>query len=267
MDIGGRMIRESRVLGGILLVSGTAIGAAMLALPVSTGLAGFLPATLLFLVGWLFMTYTAFLILEVNFWMEEDANMITMAKRTLGTPGAVFAWITYLFLLYTLTTAYLAVGGPVFLEGVQALTGWHLPAWCGMIPLLALFSLIVYRGTQAVDYVNRLLMAGLVIVFTLLMASLAPYSNPELLKRTAWPQLLLSVSVVATSFGFHIIIPTLMTYLNRDVRRLKLVLMVGSCIPLGIYIFWNALTLSIIPQTGSHGLVSGYVQGSDGAPW
>lgn len=259
------MIRDSRVLGGILLVSGTAIGAAMLALPVSTGLAGFIPATALFLVGWLFMTYTAFLILEVNFWMEDDANMITMAKRTLGIPGAVFAWICYLFLLYTLTTAYLAVGGPVFLEGVAAISGWKLPGWCGPVPLLILFSMVVYRGTQAVDHVNRILMAGLVIAFVLLMTSLIPHANPTLLERASWPELLLGVSVVATSFGFHIVIPSLTTYLDRDVRKLKLVLFVGSCIPLIVYILWNALTLSIIPPTGEHGLLSGYLTGANGA--
>ena len=38
-----------RLLGGILLVAGTAIGAGMLALPVSTGLAGFYPSLFLFL--------------------------------------------------------------------------------------------------------------------------------------------------------------------------------------------------------------------------
>jgi tyrosine-specific transport protein len=256
------MMRDSRVFGGILLVSGTAIGAAMLALPVSTGLAGFIPALWLFVIGWALMTYTAFLLLEVNFWMEADANMITMAKRTLGIPGAAFAWVCYLFLLYTLTTAYLAVGGPVFLEGIEAILGWRLPSWCGPVPLLLLFSVIVYRGTQTVDYVNRILMVGLVVSFLLLMTSLIPHTQPALLKRTDWPQLLLSVSVVATSFGYHIIIPSLTTYLERDVRRLKLVLIVGSAIPLLVYVLWDAVILSIIPQAG---LVSGYLSGGNGA--
>lgn len=256
---------RSRVLGGVLLVSGTAIGAAMLALPISTGLAGFIPATLLFVFGWLLMTYTAFLMLEVNFWMEDDANMITMAKRTLGLPGAIFAWVCYLFLLYTLTTAYLAIGGPVFLEGVEAMTGWQLPSWCGPVPLLILFSLIVYRGTHAVDLVNRVLMVGLVVAFALLITSLIPHANPVLLKHTAWPQLMLSVSVVATSFGYHIVIPSLTTYLERDVRRLKMVLIIGSTLPLIIYLLWDAVTLSIIPLAGPHGLLSGYAAGTNGA--
>lgn len=259
------MITHSRTFGGILLVAGTAIGAAMLALPVSTGLAGFFPAALLFIVGWMFMTYTAFLLLEVNFWMEDDANIITMAKRTLGKPGVIFAWACYLFLLYTLTTAYLAVGGPVFLEGIEILTGWQLPFWCGPVPLLLLFSLIVYRGTQAVDYLNRILVTGLVVSFLLLMVSIIPHTNPKLLTHVDWPQLVFGVSVVATSFGFHIIIPTLTTYLDRDIGQLKRVLFIGSTIPLLVYLIWNGLTLSIIPPTGHDGLIAGNLAGANGA--
>src|SRR5271155_679249 len=116
-----------RLIGGILLVSGTTIGAGMLALPIVTGFAGFWPSVALFIVYWLYMTFTAFLMLETNLWMEEHTNLITMAKRTLGRGGQILSWIIYLFLLYTLTTAYLAGGGPIFLETFEALTGWHLP--------------------------------------------------------------------------------------------------------------------------------------------
>lgn len=255
----------NRLIGGILLVSGTAIGAAMLALPVSTGLAGFWPALLLFVIGWLFMTYTALLILEVNLWMNTDANMITMAKRTLGLPGEIFAWACYLFLLYTLTTAYLAVGGPVFLSGITAITGWSLPAWLGPLPLLVLFSATVYRGTAAVDQVNRVLMIGMVVAFVILIAAVTPEVNTSLLTRTEWPLLLLGVSVVATSFGFHIIIPSLSTYLQRDVAQLVQVILIGGAIPLAVYLIWEGLTLAVIPVSGSSGLLHGYINGSNGA--
>lgn len=103
---------HSQLIGGILLVSGTTIGAGMLALPVSTGLAGFIPSIILLFVFWLYMTYTAFLMLEVNLWMGPHTNLISMAKNTLGTIGEGVSWLTYLFLLYSLTTAYVAGAGP-----------------------------------------------------------------------------------------------------------------------------------------------------------
>lgn len=253
------------LIGGILLVSGTTIGAGMLALPIVTGFAGFWPSMVLFIIYWLYMTFTAFLMLEVNLWMEEHTNLITMAKRTLGRGGQVFSWIIYLFLLYTLTTAYLAGGGPIFIEAIEASTGWQLPAWVNPFPLLIIFGFFVYRGAHSVDFVNRLLMLGLAISYVLMVVFLTPHVQGSLLTHANWPVIWMAVSIVSTSFGFHIIIPTLTDYLHRDVKQLKLVLIIGSLIPLLVYISWELLTLGIIPLQGPLGLAEGYQKGLDGA--
>lgn len=256
---------QHRMVGGILLVAGTTIGAGMLALPIVTGLAGFIPSLVLFLVYWLFMTFTAFLMLEVNLWMGEHTNLVTMARKTLGRGGAICSWVIYLFLLYTLTTAYIAGSGPIFIEFVQYLTGWTLPMWTGPFPLLIIFGFFVYKGTKSVDYVNRILMLGLVITYSIITIFLAPYVQEKLLSHMEWSSIWLAVSIVSTSFGFHIIIPTLTDYLHRDVVQLRRVLLIGSIIPLIVYCIWEALTLGIIPLYGPQGLVAGYQQGLDGA--
>lgn len=261
----GIMNTIHRLIGGVLLVAGTTIGAGMLALPIVTGFAGFWPSIALFIIYWLYMTFTAFLMLEVNLWMEEHTNLITMAKRTLGRSGQVFSWIIYLFLLYTLTTAYLAGGGPIFIEALEMMTGWQLPPWTSPLPLLLLFGFFVYQGARSVDYVNRLLMLGLAISYILMVMFLAPYVQTSLLKHFDWNSLWIAISIVSTSFGFHIIIPTLTDYLHRDVKQLKLVLIIGSLIPLIVYISWELLTLGIIPLQGAAGLAEGFQKGLDGA--
>jgi tyrosine-specific transport protein len=254
-----------RLIGGILLVAGTTIGAGMLALPVVTGFAGFWPSITLFIIYWLYMTFTAFLMLEVNLWMEEHTNLITMAKRTLGRSGQVISWFIYLFLLYTLTTAYLAGGGPIFIEAIETMTGWQLPSWTNPFPLLVLFGFFVYQGARSVDYVNRLLMLGLAVSYVLMVIFLAPHVQDSLLTHANWNMLWIAVSIVSTSFGFHIIIPTLTDYLHRDVKQLRLVLVIGSLIPLCVYISWELMTLGIIPLEGSVSLAKGFQEGIDGA--
>lgn len=256
---------RSKILGGSLLVSGTTIGAAMLALPVSTGMAGFWPSMLLFLVYWAFMTYTAFLMLEVNLWMERGNNLMRMAKLTLGRWGQIASWIVYLFLLYSLTTAYIAGSAPIVIDAIQSLFGIEIPEWAGSFPLLGIFGFFVYKGTRSVDKVNRLLMLGLVIAYGLMVFFLTPYVNSELLSHVDWKYMLVGVSVVATSFGFHIIIPSLVNYLDHDVKKLKLVILIGSIIPLLVYISWEFLTLGIIPIEGPNGIAQGYQMGSNGA--
>ncbi len=253
---------KSRLIGGILLVSGTTVGAAMLALPVATGFAGFIPAQFLLILFWLYMTYTAFLILEVNLWMKDDANLISMAKRTLGFFGHLLAWVSYMFLLYSLTTAYLVGSGEIFANVVEDVFGVRVPGWFGPLPLLAVFSYAIYEGTKLVDYLNRVLMGVLVLIYVTMVIFLSPKVSGTLLMVNDWKMLLLGVSIMATSWGFHIIIPTLTSYLKRDVKDLKTVLLLGSLLPLAIYTLWQLVTLGIIPQSV---LKQGYEQGENGA--
>jgi tyrosine-specific transport protein len=259
------MNTRSKLLGGILLVAGTTIGAGMLALPVVTGFAGFIPSSLLLIAFWIFMTFTALLVLEVNLWMEPHINMISMARKTLGKWGEGVSWITYLFLLYSLTTAYIAGSGPIVLDIIEAFTGFHAEPWMGPIPLLLIFGFFVYKGTKSVDYVNRLLMLGLVIAYGILVVFLAPHVQKQLLAHMDPKFILISISIVATSFGFHIIIPSLTTYFDRDVSLLKKAILIGSVIPLVVYMLWEFLSLGIIPLEGKHGIIDGYQQGANGA--
>lgn len=257
------MNQSGKVLGGILLVSGTTIGAGMLALPVCTGLAGFYPSVILMIAYWMFMTFTALLFLEVNLWMEDPhANIISMAKKTLGPWAQVASWIVYLFLLYSLTTAYIAGGGALVIDVISETTGLAIPAWFGPLPLLILFGYFVFRGTKSVDYINRILMFGLLVTYLALMVKLYPETHTNFLSRIDWKYFLFGVSVVSTSFGFHIIIPTLTTYLERDVKQLKKVILIGSFIPLIVYLIWNYLSLAIIPSEGEFCLHTGYLKGS-----
>ena len=89
-----------KAIGGALLVAGTAIGAGMLALPVVPGMGGFRPATLIFLICWIFSACTGLLLLEICLWMPNDANIISMAHHLLGPIGKVAAWLLYIFLFY-----------------------------------------------------------------------------------------------------------------------------------------------------------------------
>ncbi len=258
-------MKDIRLWGGVLLVSGTTIGAAMLALPIVTGFAGFLPSLALLLLFWIYMTFTAFLFLEVNLWMGSHTNLITMARQTLGKGGQIISWIIYLFLLYTLTTAYMAGSGPIFIDVVQSVTGWTIPVWAGPLPLLLLFGFFVYKGAHFVDYANRVLMTALAISFLAMIFFLSPHVEMPLLERTNWPAIWIAVSVVSTSFGFHIIIPTLTDYLDRDLSKLRKVIWIGSSIPLLVYFIWEFIALGIIPLQGEAGLAFGYQQGLDGA--
>jgi tyrosine-specific transport protein len=209
------------------------------------------------------MTFTAFLILEVNLWMKEGSNLVSMAKLTLGRWGQAISWVVYLFLLYSLTTAYIAGSGPIIQGFMYSITGLKWPDWTGALPLLLLFGFFVYKGARLVDHANRLLMIGLILAYVAMIFFLTPHIDHELLSHVNWKYLWVGVSVIATSFGFHIIIPSLTTYLEADVAKLKKVIWMGSAIPLIVYLLWEYLILGIISLEGEHGIIRGYEKGID----
>jgi tyrosine-specific transport protein len=251
----------SKLIGGICLVSGTTIGAGMLLLPTVTGMAGFIPTLFLLLLFWAVMTYTAFLILEVDLWMKPGSNLITMAKNTIGPIGEGICWLVYLFLLYCLTTGYLAGSGPILTDVIQALFGWHVSPFLSAVPLILLFGYFLYEGARWVDYVNRFLILGLVIAYSLMVAFLSQDVEPALLYHRQWINLKNAFPLVATSFGFHIIIPTLTSYMHKNIKELKKVILIGSLIPLIVYIIWEAIALGIIPLDA---IKEGYAKGMTG---
>jgi tyrosine-specific transport protein len=260
-----KQMRATRLLGGILLIAGTAIGAAMLALPVSTGAAGLFPSLILFFVTWSVMTFGALLLVEINLSVDEDANMVSMARETLGGIGAAACWVVYLFLLYSLLTAYLSESMVTFRDIFSALLGGDLPLWSGLIPVLGLFGALVASGTRSVDITNRILMAGLAVSYVVLMGMTAPEIKSERLLHVDWGHLPQAVTVVVTSFGFAIIIPTLRRYFKTDVRALRLAVIIGCAAPLLVYSLWVVAAQGILPLEGPYGLITGFEKGYSGA--
>ncbi len=248
-------IKRNRIFGGILLIAGTAIGAGMIAMPIVTAGTGFIPSVLLLFACWLYLLCTAFLLLEVTLWLKRDVNIVTMADHTLGTVGKIIAWYVYLFLLYSLTTAYLSGCGSIFINSVEVVLREQVPSWVGPLPFLILFAYCIYLGTKPVDYINRFLMIGLIVTFLAVTILLFPNVQEVHLLRGNFTSISGSVAIIVTAFGFHIIIPTLSYYLGYRVKPLLKTIIWGSLIPLFVYILWECGVLGSVPYEGNNGLV------------
>lgn len=240
-----------KAIGGALLVGGTAIGAGMLALPVVTGMGGFLPAIVIFLICYLFSACTGLLLLEVCLWMPNDANIISMAHHLLGPIGKVVAWILYLFLFYCLTIAY-AAGGGTF---VSELFGGKLPHSIGVILFTAIFGTFVYIGTRAVDRVNFLLMIGLGLSYLFFVFLGWGDVKVHYLKRVQWFPAMMALPVMFTSFSYQGIVPSLTTYMERHPKMIRFAILVGASLPFVAYVIWEYLILGIVSPEGKHGLM------------
>lgn len=248
-------------IGGIFLVAGTTIGAGMLALPVMTSFVGFFPSICIFLVCYLVMLATAYFFLDVNLAVEGEPNLISMAQKTLGGWGKGVSWVFYLLLLYSLTAAYISASAPLFISAVKGLTGWVMPEWLAPFSLPVIFGFFVYLGTLGVDMINRILMVGLAISYVILVGVLPKYIEGEQLLHVDWNPLFIALPVIITSFGYHIIIPSLTTYMGHDKKKLQWILLWGSLLPFVIYIIWQVLILGVVPLQGEYGLVEAWKKG------
>lgn len=246
-----------RNLGAILLIIGTSIGGGMLALPIATATMGFIPAIFYLFITWLMMALGALLILEVNAWLPETSNLISMAGKTIGKLGQGLAWITYLFLLYSLLSAYIA-GGQDVVSTLFAYMGIHLSMHQAVFIFLLLFSVITYSGIRRVDWVNRLIMAIKLITYLAMVIFTLPFVKVEHLTRNAmsFGLTLSTAMIMITSYGFAIIVPSLRSYLNNNIPVLRRAVIIGSFIPLIFYILWEAVIFSALPAVGSNSLVA-----------
>jgi len=242
----------SSVLRGSLLIAGTAIGAGMLALPVSSGAGGFFPSVVVYLLCWLFSMTTGLLFFEIIRKMPEGTNIISLSKYYLGNGAQYVAWFLYIFLFYCLTVAYITVGGSIFSK--------FIPLQSSQIFGTALFTLvfgsIVYIGTKWVDRVNVLLMIGLVVSYFFFVSLGFSHIHVDLLKHSSWMKAFGALPIIFTAFSYQGLIPSLSTYFKHNRKILRLSIIIGSAIPFGIYIVWDLLIKGIVPVEGVHGLIA-----------
>ncbi len=230
----------------------------MLALPVFASLGGFLPTIVIYFFCWVFMVSTGLLLLEVSLWNKGETNMISMATDTLGKKGRYATWLLYAFLFYSLNVAYIAEGGQrmIALFGIEQLTTF------APLFFLLLFAPIIFIGPFAVDKANELLMGGLIISFLAFVFWGVGHVDVDRLSHIDWSWSLLSMPIAITSFGFHNIVPTLTTYMDHDVKKIKKAIIIGASLPFFIYVVWNWLVLGIVPLTGGGGLAEAMTSGS-----
>lgn len=237
-------MKTKNLLGAILLIAGTTVGGGILALPVETGMAGFFPSVVAMIIAWAFMTLTGLYYAEANLWLPEGAHVMTMASKLLGPLGKYTALILFLFIDYASLVAYNS-GGGVLISHVLDI-GRH----GGFVLFALIFGFIVSMGTKVVGRVNSVLMAGLIAAYLALIGLGSMEIKTALFKVWGWKQMPYALPLVLTTFSFQMIVPSLTPYLNRDPKAIRLAVILGTTLPLVVYIIWQCVVLGIVPSEG-----------------
>jgi tyrosine-specific transport protein len=246
----------SLILGAAFLIAGTSIGAGMLGLPIKTASAGFIPTIGMFIVVWLVMTFTALFMLEIALWSKNDTNIISMATNTLGKWGGRVSWLIYLAFLYSVMSAYTSGGTTIFAN----LFGMNLHTNSGVILTTLMFILpfviFVCLGTTCVDYVNRVFLIGLILSFGLMLVWVKGDNTIPFNYIGQASKIWYATPLMVMSFGYHLIIPSLKSYLKNNIFQLRMAIIIGGALPIIIYSIWIYEVLYLVPTWGEGGLVN-----------
>lgn len=251
---------KNRTLGSVFIVAGTTIGAGMLAMPLASAGVG-MGVTLLLLVGmWALMCYTALLLVEVYQHVPADTGLGSLARRYLGRPGQWLTGFSMLFLMYALTAAYISGAGELLAASFSDWLAISLSPSTGVLLFTLVAGGIVCIGTTMVDLFNRLLFSAKIVLLLVMLALLMPHVHRANLLSMPLEQGLAfsAIPVIFTSFGFHGSVPSIVSYLNGDIRKLRLVFITGSAIPLVAYIFWQLATLGAIDSATFNHLLANH---------
>lgn len=207
---------------------------------------------------WALMCYTALLLLEVYQHVPADTGLGSLAARYLGRYGQWITGFSMMFLMYALTAAYISGAGELIASSINDGFGASLSPEIGAIVFTLIGGGVVCAGTSLVDLFNRFLFSAKILFLVVMLVLLAPHVHKvNLLSLPLEKGLALSaIPVIFTSFGFHGSVPSIVSYMNGDIRKLRRVFVIGSAIPLIAYLFWQLVTLGSIDSTTFIGLMA-----------
>eukprot|EP01025_Chloroclados_australasicus_P004975 TRINITY_DN11400_c1_g1_i3.p2 TRINITY_DN11400_c1_g1~~TRINITY_DN11400_c1_g1_i3.p2 ORF type:complete len:398 (-),score=51.75 TRINITY_DN11400_c1_g1_i3:978-2171(-) len=234
-----------KVVGAMMLVAGGTVGAGIIALPVKTAAAGFIPTTFTLICSWMYMSITATLLIEASTWFGKGTNLTTMAQTTLGTVGKAICVSLYLVIYLATLTAYIAEGGRYLSQVVGS--GLNPHYYC--LPFVGILGAVVYKGTQATDKVNSLCLAFALCAYLFLLIAGGGAIRPSSLLVRNWGASVSTLPIMVVAFCYHNMVPSILSYLGNAQDAICAVVG-GSAIPLAMYISWELVILGTLKRGG-----------------
>ena len=252
----------NKTLGTTLLVSGTMIGAGMLAMPLTSAGIGFTFTVVLLISLWILLTYSALLFVEVYQTTESDSGIGTLSALYFGNAGRVVSTTVMFVFLYALLAAYISGGGEILMkatqstgllgqEGIIANTSPEMTLKIFIGIFTVFFGSFVIISTKVVDGFNRLLFFVMLVALVVVMFVMFPKASVQNLMAMPLDNALIisAAPIFFTSYGFHGSIPSLVKYMEGDVRGLRIAIVAGSAITLVGYILWQLSTHGVLSQS------------------
>lgn len=246
--------KRPSILGGSMIIAGTAVGAGMFSIPMVTSGVWFSGSIVLLIYTFICMLLSGLMILEANMNYPAGASFHTMVKDLLGSGWNTINTLSITFVLYILTYAYISAGSSIITENISKYV--QVPQALSGFVFAVVIAFFVWLSTRAVDRLSTILIGGMVITFVMSIGGMVTTASPLILfdqyensQSEYLPYALAALPYLLTSFGYHGNVPGLVKYYNKDSRSVMLSLVYGAGITVTIYILWQYAIQGNIPRS------------------
>lgn len=236
-------------IGAIFLIAGTAVGAGMLALPIATAKYGMIPTAILMFIVAMLMGYTGVITANLCKAYKEVNSIGDVALTVLGKPAQYISNFSLGLLFYAILSAYTAGGSSIAISYFEI----NVPDWQIQALFLIILVLPIIMGSYVVDISNRIAFIVKIGFFATLSIGFVKFinvSNYEIINDYNSFRML---SILATSFGYHIVAPSIVKFTGSQVQNYRKIFYGGSLVCFIIYIVWLLVSLGSLPYEGENG--------------
>lgn len=254
-DISGERVS---FVSSVFIVSGCAMGAGCLAMPMFASGPNFLLSAFLLIISGILSYYLATVSLEIFIKYKNGTNLSTIATKNFKSFGFLSSGLTNVLLMYSILSVYM-IGGADLLNktifpAIHIKVSTHLT-----LPLFLLFTIpIFFKGESLIIDANKIVFY--VKLFSFLFAvfiGLRFFSTSLFhMEITYFKYIWQCIPIFLLSLWFHFSIPVIAEINNYNRKRCELIFKIGIAIPVVLYISWVAVILSLIPRFGTNSFYS-----------
>ena len=155
--------------------------------------------------------------------MQGKAHLNTLSSALLNSFWRGVCWIIYLFICYASLVAYMSGGGKEIAFVLNEIFDLSYSNVLGIIVFSLLFAAVLFLGHQFLERVNTLMFFSMIFAYIMVIANSGKSINSPFLLRQEWGSDLFFITpLMLTTFSFPGIVPTIVPYLNKDQKSVKL---------------------------------------------
>ncbi len=225
----------------ICTLIGTTIGAGILGIPYAVAKVGFLYGFILMVVIGLSFLFLNLFLGEVVLRTKQQHQLTGYAGKYLGSVGKKTMTFSFLLSIYGALTAYLIGEGTT----LQSIFHSGSPVMYSLLFFLCSF-VIVYKGLKATGKAELILTSLLILVVIAIgMISLQNFTIDNFSHQDL-SLILLPYGIIIFAFVGSSAIPQLQEELTGEKKKMKTAIIVGSVIPIIVYLLFTVAIMGIV---------------------